>query len=407
MAMTSGLKDTELLIPKNESSATPELSIVIPALNEQTTIGKFVEWCNEGIKKAGVNAEILIVNSSTDNTAEIALAGGARVLQVPRRGLGRAYIDAMPYIRGKYVLMGDCDCTYDFRELTEFLREFRAGAEYIMGSRFKGYIEPGAMPPLHQYFGTPITTWILNRIYKSRFSDIHCGMRGITKDAFERIRLQSQGWEYASELVIKAVHFDLKTAEVPIRFYKDMKGRESHHKREGWFSPWKAGWTNLKAMFIYGPNFFLKQPGRVIFFVGLLLTLLLAKGPITVGAVTFSLNWMLIGVVLAVLGLQCVYMGILAEVVLDFRSTRTPHWLARFRYSRTVLASVVMFILGAALNIPLVLLYRRQEFLLFGPAAENHWSILGLLFMIMAFMTFTFTLVLHATAVGSRKDPQA
>ena len=137
--------------------------------------------------------------------------------------------------------MGDCDCTYDFRELEPFVTKFRDGAEFIMGSRFRGYIEPGAMPPLHRYLGTPVTTWILNVIFSSHFSDIHCGMRGITRAALERMGLRSQSWEYASEMVLKSVHMRLRTEEVPIRFLKDREGRLSHHKRSGWFSPWARG----------------------------------------------------------------------------------------------------------------------------------------------------------------------
>ena len=161
------------------------------------------------MKAAGVVGEILIVDSGSDRTTELALAGGARVLRTPKRGLGRAYIDALPFIRGRYVLMGDCDCTYDFRELAPFVAKFRAGAEFVMGSRFRGYIEPGSMPPLHRYLGTPVTTAILNVIFGSRFSDIHCGMRGITREALMRMDLRSQSWEYASEMVLKSVHMRL------------------------------------------------------------------------------------------------------------------------------------------------------------------------------------------------------
>ena len=232
----------------------PEVSIVIPAVNEELCISDFVQWCHEGLRKAGARGEILIVDSSTDRTAELALAGGARVLKTPKRGLGRAYIDAVPYIRGRYVIMGDADCTYDFRQLDGFVDEAREGYELAMGSRWLGSIEPGSMPALHQYVGTPFTTWILNRIYGSRFTDIHCGMRGISRDALERMGLQSQSWEYASEMVLKSVRMELRTAEVPVTFYRDRDGRVSHHKRSGWLSPFQAAWINLRAMFVYGPS---------------------------------------------------------------------------------------------------------------------------------------------------------
>ncbi len=141
--------DVTLLVPEDDV-ADPELSIVIPALNEELTVGDFVDWCKEGLAEAGIAGEVLIVDSSSDATAEIALAHGARVLKTPKRGLGRAYIDALPFIRGRYVLMGDADCTYDFRELEPFVEKFREGYEFVMGSRWRGSIEPGAMPFLHQ-----------------------------------------------------------------------------------------------------------------------------------------------------------------------------------------------------------------------------------------------------------------
>ncbi|HEY0468597.1 MAG TPA: glycosyltransferase family 2 protein, partial [Polyangiaceae bacterium] len=196
--------EVKLLLPAQDV-ADPEISIVIPSLNEELTMADFVSWCVEGLEKAGVRGEILIIDSGTDRAGEIALAHGARVLKTPKRGLGRAYQDALPHIRGQFILMGDCDCTYDFRELAPFVKEFHAGAEFVMGSRFRGYIEPGSMPPLHRYLGTPVTTWILNTIFSSHFSDIHCGMRGIAKAAFVRMDLQSQSWEYASEMVLKSV----------------------------------------------------------------------------------------------------------------------------------------------------------------------------------------------------------
>jgi glycosyltransferase involved in cell wall biosynthesis len=394
--------EVKLLLPEDDV-ASPELSIVIPALNEELTIGDFIVWCWEGIRKANVVGEILIVDSSKDRTAEIALENGARVLKTPKRGLGRAYVDAVPYIRGKYVLMGDCDCTYDFRELAPFVEKFRRGAEFIMGSRFRGYIEAGSMPALHRYLGTPVTTFILNVIFGSRFSDIHCGMRGITRDALERMDFRSQSWEYASEMVIKSVHMRLRTEEVPIRFLKDREGRLSHHKRSGWFSPWHAGWINLRAMFIYGANFFLFKPGLLILMLGLLLTLPLSFGPVTVGPITFSLHWMLLGVSLFVVGLQAVYMGILAQVFFDYFGEARLRWFRRFAYTRTVAVSAILFGAGTALAGFLAVTYIRQGLRLTEGALVNHLGVTGVVLMIAAFMTFTFTLLLHSTAVAARR----
>ncbi len=396
--------EIELLVPEDDV-ADPEVSIVVPALNEQLTIKDFVAWCKEGLKKAGARGEILIVNSSNDETGRIALENGARVLNTPKRGLGRAYIDSLPFIRGKYIVMGDCDCTYDFRELEPFVAKFRGGSEFIMGSRFRGYIEPGSMPPLHRYLGTPVTTWILNVIFSSHFSDIHCGMRGISRAALTRMGLRSQSWEYASEMVLKSVHMGLKTDEVPIRFLKDVDGRLSHHKRSGWFSPWAAAWINLRAMFTYGAAFFLYKPGFVLAFLGALLTLPLSFGPVTIGPITFSLHWMLLGVTLATLGLQCIYLGILTHVFFDYSGNRTRAWFARFPYTRTVALSAGLFTIGLALGGLLIGAYVRHGFLLEPDMLVNYLGVTGLLFMIAGFMTFTFTLLLHSTAVVVWRRP--
>jgi glycosyltransferase involved in cell wall biosynthesis len=391
--------DVQLLLPKDDVD-DPELTILIPAMNEELTVGDFVAWCHEGIREAGVVGEILIVDSSTDRTAEIALEGGARVLRTPRRGLGRAYIDALPYIRGRYVVMGDADCTYDFRNVGLFVKALQDGNEYAMGSRWRGSIEPGAMPKLHQYFGTPITTWALNVLFGSRFSDIHCGMRGITRDALLRMGLVSQSWEYASEMVLKSVRMGLKTVEVPVTFLKDRDGRLSHHKRSGWFSPFHAAWINLRAMFIHGAEFFLFKPGIVMLTLGLLLTLPLSFGPITIGPITLSLNSMFIGMVLSVIGLQSIYFGCLAHVFLDYTDRRRDRLRRLFQYTNAVVLSALLFAVGFALDVAFVVYYVRNSFLLPEPLATiNYLAVTGLLFMATGFSTFCFTLLLHATRV--------
>lgn len=404
--MTEPAPDPEIVLRTPEEDVEdPELSIVVPAMNEARTIAEFVRWCHEGLRKAGVRGEILIVNSSTDDTGALALAGGARVLDTPRRGLGRAYIDSLPFIRGRWLVLGDCDCTYDFRELAPFVERFRAGDEFVMGSRFRGEIEDGAMPPLHRYLGTPVTTFILNVIFSSRFSDIHCGMRGITRDALVRMGLRSQSWEYASEMVLKSVHMHLRTSEVPIRFLKDVPGRLSHHKRSGWFSPWAAAWINLRAMFVYGADFFLLKPGFALAAAGLALSLPLTLGPITLGPITFSHLWMLLGLTLTTLGLQCVYMGVLARTFHDHTGEATRRWYARFPYTPTTIVSAVLFVAGLGLSATLARAYVLRGYHLTVEMPETYWGITGLLLMIVGFMTFTFTLLLHATAVAPWRRP--
>ncbi|NLW34467.1 glycosyltransferase family 2 protein [Syntrophorhabdus aromaticivorans] len=390
MTISESIDPNLILVLPDTDEVDPEISIVVPALNESFTIGEFVAWCHEGLRKADIKGEILIVDSSTDNTGAIALAAGARVLKVPKRGLGRAYIDALPFIRGKYALLGDCDLTYDFRELEPFVKELRNGADFVMGSRFRGYIEPGAMPALHRYFGTPLTTFLLNLIYKSSYSDIHCGMRALTTDAFRRLNIQSQSWEYASEMVLKAARMKMKIAEAPIRFYKDREGRLSHHKRSGWFSPWHAGWINLKAMFLNAPEFFLFRPGGILFCLGFLLTLITAFGPRTIGPVTLSLHWMLLGLTLATVGSGALQLGILARVRHNFDPRFTSHARRVLTYDRGTLGGLAMFLVGTGFAAIALIAYLRGGLAL---RDVHYTSVFGLLLIILGFQLFTFTLV--------------
>ena len=383
---------TEHLKPKNAPPDNVELSIVVPALNEEITVGEFVDWCREGLERAGVEGQVLIIDSSTDNTAKIVLEHGGEVLRTPKRGLGRAYIDAIPYIRGKWIVMGDADLTYDFRELTPFVEEFRKGAEFVMGSRFRGSIERGAMPGLHRYFGTPITTWILNRIYRSNYSDIHCGMRGLTRAALEKIDLKSQSWEYASEMVLKAARLGLATAEVPVRFYKDRAGRVSHHRRMGWLSPWIAGWLNLKVMLVYTPDSFLLKPGIALMAIGLLLSIGLAGGPVMIGNIGFSLYWMLFGVTCTTLGYSFIQIGILARVMHGLRPALVKRAQKFMTYDRGMLVSAGFIVAGLILLGNLVYRYLKLGLNL---EAISHPAILGLLLVILGFQTFCFTLLME------------
>jgi Glycosyl transferase family 2 len=382
----------EHLIPPGAEANPVDVSIVVPSLNEEITVGEFVDWCRQGLESADVRGQILIVDSSTDKSPEIVLAHGGEVLRTPKRGLGRAYIDASSYIRGQWIIMGDADLTYDFRELSPFVEAFRKGADFVMGSRFRGSIERGAMPGLHRYFGTPLTTWILNRIYGSRYSDIHCGMRGLTRSALERIDLKSQSWEYASEMVLKAARLKLVTAEVPVKFYKDREGRFSHHRRMGWLSPWIAGWLNLKVMLVYTPDSFLLKPGIILTAVGALIACALAMGPVTIGGVGFGLYWLLFGVTCVTLGYSSIQIGVLARVMHGLR----PKSLKRLRqvlsYDRGMLLSAGCVLIGIVLLSALVYRYLNAEFKLF---EISHPAIFGLLLIIIGFQTFCFTLLLE------------
>lgn len=394
MRISGNPKCIELIIPESDvgKDQQPEVSIVVPALNEEITIGEFVDWCWEGLKRAGVSGEIIIVDSSSDDTPNIALAKGARVLRTPKKGLGQAYIDVIPSIRGRFIIMGDCDLTYDFREIKVFVDSFRAGKEFVMGSRFAGSIESGAMPSLHRYFGTPLTTWILNKIYHSSYSDIHCGMRGLTKDALLKINLTSKGWEYASEMVLKASRIGLKIAEVPVSFYKDREGRYSHHRRAGFWSPWLAGWINLKVMLVYSPDSFLIKPGVFSFFIGLIISLLSLGGSISIGPIGFNIYMLLLGLTATVLGYSLFQVGILARNVHGLRSGIERSILEKFTYDRGMITAGVLCAGGFALDLQFLVDYIANDFVI---GSLSRFAIFGLLLIILGVQTFSFTLLLE------------
>jgi glycosyltransferase involved in cell wall biosynthesis len=384
----------EFLLPKSKNigNEKPEISIVVPALNEELTIGEFVDWCWEGLKKAKVKGEIIIVDSSSDDTPNIALARGAKVLRTPKRGLGQAYIDVIPFISGDFIIMGDCDLTYDFREVKLFIDSYKKGNEFVMGSRFTGFIEDGAMPPLHRYFGTPLTTWILNRIYHSSYNDIHCGMRGLTKEAMAKINLTSKGWEYASEMVLKASRLNLKIDEVPVNFYKDRDGRYSHHKRAGFWSPWYAGWINLKVMLAYSPDSLTLKPAILSMIIGLCILLALIDGPIRIYGAGLGLYSMFLGVTFIVLGYSLFQLSIVSRIIHGLRLGVENYILKKVSYDRGSCISLFLFFCGCFLEIPFILKYVDNNFQIYEP---SYSAIYGLLLIIIGIQSFSFTVLLE------------
>ena len=377
----------------NENNSI-KISIVIPSLNEQRTIGETVENALEGIRIAGVKGEVLIVDSSTDTSPQIAEKLGAKVISVPKSGLGQAYIDAIPYIKGKYVVMGDADCTYDFKEIYKFINKLDEGYEYVMGSRMKGVIEDGAMPALHRYFGTPLTTWILNKLLGTNFSDIHCGLRAMTLESLKRINIESSSWEYASEMVVKASLLKLKNAEVPIHFYKDREGRLSHHKRTGWFSPWQAGWINLKVMLLYVPNKMIVRPGLIFLLIGQLLILSQINGPVMLGQIKLSTNFMLLGLTLSVLGVSLIQMGIIVKLFSSLnryvKSKLTKFVFKYFTYTRGMILGSLSFLIGFIMSMTLVFRWYLLGFKLdFVP----WYVVFGLFMIVFGIQIILFTLV--------------
>lgn len=369
--------------------AKPEFSVVVPALNEELTIGEFIDWCWEGFSRAGVVGEVIIVNSSSDRTEEIALSRGAIVVRSPKKGLGQAYIDSLDYISGEFVIMGDCDLTYDFRELGGFVNSFRHGHEFVIGSRFRGTIEEGAMPGLHRYFGTPLTTGILNTIYGSQYTDIHCGMRGITTKALREMGLTSKGWEYASEMVLKASRRGLRTNEVPVNFFRDRDGRLSHHKRSGIWSPWIAGWINLKVMLVFSADTFLLWPSIVAFFVGAGATAASLVDFAWGGGLGLGIGTLLGSMTTVAIAALFFQMAIVARLLHGLRSGVETRILRVFTYTKGMFGAFILGGVGTSL-----LAWFLLKFLETGSASEHLvFAIVGLQSLLMSGIFFTSSLI--------------
>jgi glycosyltransferase involved in cell wall biosynthesis len=301
----------------------PEVTVLIPTKNEEITIEQFIRWVHEGFKNSGVHGEIVLADSSTDKTAELAEKLGAKIVNVNKSGLGNAYKTAMPYLNGRYVLVGDADCTYDFRNIEPFLNALRMGDEFVMGSRFKGYIEKKSMPLHHQYFGTPLTTWFLTRMLNLPFSDIHCGMRGITKNLIQKLPFDEPGWEYAPEMIIQACKLTDKYSEVPISFFKEPKGRLSHFKR-GKFSflaPYKAGFGAIRVTLVHSIDKLLKYFGFIVASISTAVVFILSLGPVELAGIKFSSLTQIIGLACGILGWVAVLLGNFMSSVYKQKST--------------------------------------------------------------------------------------
>lgn len=249
------------------------VSVVVPTKNEELCVAQFIQWCYEGFDKAGVAGEIILMDSSSDRTSVIAQQAGATVIYVEQPGLGNAYLAAKGNINGEIVILGDADCTYDFRELSNFISKINEGYDLVMGSRFKGSIEKGAMPPHHQFFGSPGTTLVFRLLTGLKLTDIHCGMRALKRQHFEQLPFLERGWEYATEMIVASHNLGGKIGEIPIAFFKEPEGRTSHHKRSGWLSPFKAGWGTLKTTCTYSLDRILLLPGLLVGIVSYILAL--------------------------------------------------------------------------------------------------------------------------------------
>ncbi|HET9555030.1 MAG TPA: glycosyltransferase family 2 protein [Anaeromyxobacteraceae bacterium] len=369
--------------PPDESSgrrtaATPYVSIVIPCLNEAKTLGAVIEKSLAAFERFHLDGEVLVAdNGSTDGSIEIAERLGARVVHVPQRGYGNALRHGMSQAAGRLVVMGDADDTYDFGEVDRFVKAYEAGAEFVMGTRLPpGTILPGANPWLNRNLGTPVLTFVLNRLFRTRINDVNCGMRAIDRDRFLELELRSDGMEFASEMLIKASVMNLKIAEVPVTLHPDRRGRPSHLRR------WSDGWRHLEFMLLHAPDQLLFLPGMLFLLLGLAFALPVSLGPARLLGRTFDFHFLFLGGTLVLTGLQGVVGAMLVRDVAHDKVLR-PNRLLSFAAERLTLGrglalAVVLFALGFGADAWVLGSWVREGF---GTLLEPRRSVIGLLLM--------------------------
>jgi glycosyltransferase involved in cell wall biosynthesis len=286
-----------------------ELSIVMPCLNEAETLATCIKKARNWLLTNNVAGEVIVAdNGSTDGSQTIASLMGARVVPVDVKGYGSALMGGITAARGKYVVMGDADDSYNFSQLGPFLEKLREGYDVVMGNRFAGGIQPGAMKALHKYLGNPVLTGIGRLLFKSPCGDFHCGLRAFRKSAILNLDLRTTGMEFASEMVVKATLHELRITEVPTRLFRDGRSRPPHLRS------WRDGWRHLRFLLLYSPRWLFFYPGATLMLAGLALCLWLLPGPRQIGSVTFDVHTLLYAAAAMVIGFQAVNFSIFTKI---------------------------------------------------------------------------------------------
>ncbi len=285
-----------------------DISVVMPCLNEEDSIAICVQKAKEWLERSGYRGEVLVVdNGSTDRSRELALAAGARVIEEPRRGYGRAYLTGIPQAQGKYIIMGDCDDTYDFTNLEPLIAPLRDGYDLVVGNRYAGGIRPGAMTWSHRYIGTPVITFLLRTFTGARLGDSQCGLRAFTREAYQRLGLHSTGMEFASEMILKAMRRGLRVAEVPIPYFPRVG--------EAKLNTFRDGWRHLRFLMLFTPAYVFTVPGLILSLlgaIGMATALLVSPGSIDAWP-----DWptVFLGPMLLVVGINALLLGLAAHLV--------------------------------------------------------------------------------------------
>jgi glycosyltransferase involved in cell wall biosynthesis len=364
-----------------EDSNNCELSIVMPCLNEAETLAICVNKARSFLKGNSVEGEIIVAdNGSTDGSQAIAEACGARVVSVKVRGYGAALMGGISAAKGRFVIMGDSDDSYDFTALSPFLDKLREGFDLVMGNRFKGGIKPGAMPPLHRYFGNPVLTGIGRLFFGGQVGDFHCGLRGLRKSAIERLELQTTGMEFASEMVVKAILHHLKICEVPSTLSPDGRSRSPHLKS------WRDGWRHLRFLLIYSPRWLFLYPGTLLMAVGSAVMLWLFPGPRTIGKIALDIHTMLYASLSIILGFNIVAFAFFSKIfAISVRlvppDSRLISLLKVITLERGLIIGAILSALGIAGTIYAVTIWSHASFGALKPSSVMRVTIPSMTFV--------------------------
>ncbi|HEV3007651.1 MAG TPA: glycosyltransferase family 2 protein [Burkholderiales bacterium] len=325
-----------------------ELTILMPCLNEAATVGSCVAKARGFLERAGIAGEVLVAdNGSDDGSAALAQQAGARVVQVPERGYGAALAAGIAAARGRYVIMGDADDSYDFGRLEPFVEKLRQGYPLVMGNRFRGGIRPGAMPPLHRYLGNPVLSFVGRLFFGARVGDFHCGLRGFDRDAVRSLELKTPGMEFASELVVKAALAGWRIAEVPTTLHPDGRGRPPHLRR------WRDGWRHLRFLLLFSPRWLFLYPGISLLALGIGLMSALYFTPLHILGAGLDIHSMLYASAAALLGMQLCLFALFARVSAQNAGLLPRHpaldrLLAALTLERGLLVGLVVVLTGLA-----------------------------------------------------------
>jgi len=388
-------------LPSQTPPVAVELSVVLPCLNEAETLTICIRKARASLDGLGVVGEVIVAdNGSTDGSQDIARAEGARVVDVPRRGYGAALMAGIEAAHGDYVLMADADDSYALEDLGGFLRELRGGAELVMGNRFQGGIQPGAMPFLHKHLGNPVLSMLGRLFFHIPVGDFHCGIRAFRRDKMLELGLTTPGMEFASEMVVRASLAELRIREVPTILRPDGRSRPPHLRT------WRDGWRHLRFLLAYSPRWLLLYPSILFQLLGLAGMLWLSVGPRTVGGVVFDVHSLLAFATMFVLGVQGLGLAVIARsyaahLGLLAPSLRLVKGLARFSLERGLVLGGLLLLLGVACFVVAVSSWGAGGFGPLDVVQSMRLPIVGTVLAVTGFQLITVSFTLSLTQIGA------